>query len=279
MKKSANRYSILDTLPEDDDMIKYFKEKWKENDDIIEEDVIEEVCELEKNIESIDRNVKFYCTFVYASNNKEERKILWKELYMHKRVSNNHPWALLGDLNVTLNVDEHSSGGSFINEEMQEFKDYINLIKIEDIRSTGFFYTWTKSLKNPDNSVLKKLDRVMVSESFHEDFARSQAIFLPFMISDHSPATLVIPSCGKKKANLVKKIKALKPILNKMNWKNGDLTVKVGNLRELLKESQATVEKNPHDQNLRKKSIEIMEEYCIAVKDEEKLLAQKARID
>ncbi|GJW84489.1 RNA-directed DNA polymerase, eukaryota, reverse transcriptase zinc-binding domain protein [Tanacetum coccineum] len=83
MKKSANRYSILDTLPEDDvteirilkdriivdqyitkkiqpsvqeiknwsqDMIKYFKEKWKENDDIIEEDVIEEVCELERNV-------------------------------------------------------------------------------------------------------------------------------------------------------------------------------------------------------------------------------------
>ncbi|GKG27414.1 hypothetical protein Tco_0403117, partial [Tanacetum coccineum] len=32
------------------DMIKYFKEKWKEGDDIIEEDVIEEVCELEKNV-------------------------------------------------------------------------------------------------------------------------------------------------------------------------------------------------------------------------------------
>ncbi|GJR19680.1 putative ribonuclease H-like domain-containing protein [Tanacetum coccineum] len=193
---------------------------------------------------------------------------------MHKRVSNNHPWALLGDLNVTLNVDEHSSGGSFVNEEMQEFKDCINLIEMEDIRSTGFFYTWTKSLKNPDNSVLKKLDRVMVSESFHEDFARSQAIFLPFMISDHSPAVL-----GYKMYSLVKKMKALKPVLNKMNWKNGDLTVKVGNLRELLKESQAAVEKNPHDQNLRKKSIEIMEEYCVAVKDEEKLLAQKARID
>ncbi|GJZ50730.1 hypothetical protein Tco_0605245, partial [Tanacetum coccineum] len=158
----------------------------------------------------------------------------------------------------------------------------------------------------------KKLDRVMVSESFHEDFARSQAIFLPFVISDHSPAVLVIPSCGIKKAksfrftnyiadkpefisevskqwnkdiqgykmySLVKKMKALKLVLTKMNWKNGDLTVKVRKLRELLKESQAAVEKNPYDQNLRKKSIEIMEEFCVAVKDEEKLLAQKARID
>ncbi|GJR19679.1 hypothetical protein Tco_0968206 [Tanacetum coccineum] len=55
MKKSANRYSILNTLPEDDvTKIRILKdriiEKWKENDDIIEEDVIEEVCELEKNV-------------------------------------------------------------------------------------------------------------------------------------------------------------------------------------------------------------------------------------
>ncbi|GJW24773.1 RNA-directed DNA polymerase, eukaryota, reverse transcriptase zinc-binding domain protein [Tanacetum coccineum] len=119
--------------------------------------------------------VKFFCTFVYASNNKEERKILWKELYMHKRVIGDYPWALLGDLNVTLNIKEHSSGGSFITDEMQEFKDCINLIEVEDIRSSRFFYTWTKSLKNPDNSVLKKLDRIMVSEAFLENFAVSTA--------------------------------------------------------------------------------------------------------
>nr|GEV82058.1 PXMP2/4 family protein 4-like [Tanacetum cinerariifolium] len=55
------------------------------------------------------------------------------ELYMHKRVSGDYPWDLLGDLNVTLNIEEHSSGGSFITDEMREFKDCINLIEVENI--------------------------------------------------------------------------------------------------------------------------------------------------
>ncbi|GKG13828.1 RNA-directed DNA polymerase, eukaryota, reverse transcriptase zinc-binding domain protein, partial [Tanacetum coccineum] len=98
-------------------------------------------------------------------------------------------------MNVTLNIKEHSSGGSFVTDEMKEFKDCINLVKVEDIGSYGFFYTWTKSLRNPDNNVLKKLDRIMVSEAFLEDYAGSQAIFYPFLISDHSPAVIVIHTC------------------------------------------------------------------------------------
>nr|GEY36281.1 RNA-directed DNA polymerase, eukaryota, reverse transcriptase zinc-binding domain protein [Tanacetum cinerariifolium] len=78
---------------------------------------------------------------------------------------------------------------------------------------------------------------------------------------------------------LVKKMKHLKPILNKLNWKNGDLTVNVEKLILLLKENQALVEKNPYNREIKAKSIEILEEYNIAVNDEEKLLAQKARID
>ncbi|GJR75133.1 RNA-directed DNA polymerase, eukaryota, reverse transcriptase zinc-binding domain protein [Tanacetum coccineum] len=84
---------------------------------------------------------------------------------------------------------------------------------------------------------------------------------------------------GYKMYCLVKRMKHLKPILNKMNWKNGDLTIKVEKLRALLKENQALVEKNPHNKSIKDKSIEILEEYNVAVKDEEKLLAQKARID
>ncbi|GKC66611.1 RNA-directed DNA polymerase, eukaryota, reverse transcriptase zinc-binding domain protein [Tanacetum coccineum] len=314
------------------DMITYFKDKWKDDEERVEEDIVEEVNELERNITAneIDRRgsitrqsipfhikdikgkKKLYCTFVYASNNKEERKTLWNEIYMHKRVSGNSPWALLGDMNVTLNIEEHSSGGSFVTDEMQEFKDCVNLVEVEDIGSTGFYFTWTKSLKNPDNSVLKKLDRVMVSEAFIKEFARSHAIFQPFLIYDHSPAILIIPTCGTKRAKsfrfanyiadkpdfitelskgwkieiqgyklycLVKKMKYMKPILNKLNWKNGDLTVRVEKLRNMLKEAQTLVERNPHNKSIKTNSIKILEDYNDAVKDEEKLLAQKARID
>nr|GEY79312.1 RNA-directed DNA polymerase, eukaryota, reverse transcriptase zinc-binding domain protein [Tanacetum cinerariifolium] len=67
----------------------------------------------------------------------------------------------MGDMNVTLKLEEHSNGGLSITEDMQDFKDYINLVEVEDIGSSGFFCTWTKSLRNPDNSILNKLDRVM----------------------------------------------------------------------------------------------------------------------
>ncbi|GJY45973.1 RNA-directed DNA polymerase, eukaryota, reverse transcriptase zinc-binding domain protein, partial [Tanacetum coccineum] len=154
------------------------------------------------------------------------------------------------------NIEEHYSGGSFVIDEMQDFKDCINSVEVEDIGSSGFYYTWTISLRNPNNSVLKKLDRIMVSESFLEDFASSQAIFHPFLISDHSPAVLVIPTCGTKKQNL-----------------------SVEKLRVKLKEIQALVEKSPYDKDIKAKSIKALEEYNVAVKDEENLMAQKARID
>ncbi|GJX75583.1 RNA-directed DNA polymerase, eukaryota, reverse transcriptase zinc-binding domain protein [Tanacetum coccineum] len=60
---------------------------------------------------------------------------------------------------------------------MQDFRDCINAIEIEVIGCSGFFYTWTKSLRNANNNVLKKLDRIMVSERFHKEFAGIHAIF------------------------------------------------------------------------------------------------------
>ncbi|GJZ07587.1 RNA-directed DNA polymerase, eukaryota, reverse transcriptase zinc-binding domain protein [Tanacetum coccineum] len=118
------------------------------------------------HVESNQGNVNLFCTFVYASNNATERRLLWKDLYLHKRICEVNPWVIMGDMNVTLNLEEHSNGGSVITEEMHEFRDCINLIEMDDIGSYGFFYTWTKSLRNLDNTVLKKLDRVMVSENF-----------------------------------------------------------------------------------------------------------------
>ncbi|GKA78679.1 RNA-directed DNA polymerase, eukaryota, reverse transcriptase zinc-binding domain protein [Tanacetum coccineum] len=117
------------------------------------------------HIEDLQGKNRFYYTFVYASNNRHERKELWKDLYLHMRICRSQPWVIMGDMNVTFNIEEHSSGGSFVTEEMQEFRDCVNSIEVEDIGSSG-----------------------------------SQAVFQPFLISDHSPAILIIPTCGIRKA-------------------------------------------------------------------------------
>nr|GEZ31441.1 RNA-directed DNA polymerase, eukaryota, reverse transcriptase zinc-binding domain protein [Tanacetum cinerariifolium] len=210
------------------------------------------------HIKDVQGKNRFYCTFVYASNYKHERKELWKDLYLHIKIYGSQPWAIMGDMNVTLNIDEHSSGGSSVTEKMKEFKDCVNSVKVEDIGSYGFFYTWTKSLKNHDNSILKKLDRVMVSEKFLDAFEGRQAILQPFLISNHSPAIMIIPTCRTKKAK---------------SFRFANYTARFDKLRYGLQIAQSFAEKNPHDKNLKAKSIEAFDEYNEAVKDVLMLIA------
>ncbi|GKE08653.1 RNA-directed DNA polymerase, eukaryota, reverse transcriptase zinc-binding domain protein [Tanacetum coccineum] len=55
-------------------------------------------------------NMKLYGTFINASNGGMERKKLWKDLEIYKRIVGKEPWFLSGDMNVTLAPNEHSVG-------------------------------------------------------------------------------------------------------------------------------------------------------------------------
>ncbi|GJY86836.1 RNA-directed DNA polymerase, eukaryota, reverse transcriptase zinc-binding domain protein [Tanacetum coccineum] len=220
----------------------------------VKEKIVKETCEkvihvarqsILCHVESNQGNVNVLCTFVYASNNATERRLPWKDLYRHKRICGVNPWVIVGDMNVTLNLEEHSNVGSVITEEMQEFRDCINLIEMDDIGSSGFFYTWTKSLRNPDNTMLKKLDRVMVSEELLMRFNGSHAIFQPFFA--------VVDG-----------------------WKTQVSGYKMYYLK--LKEAQSIVEKDPYNKEAKVNVVEDLFEYDEAVKDEENL-AQKARVE
>ncbi|GJW33578.1 retrovirus-related pol polyprotein from transposon opus [Tanacetum coccineum] len=138
-----------------------------------------------------------FCSIVYAANGGNERVELWKELSLYKRIVSDHPWCIMGDMNVTLDPNEHT-GGSSMTKDMQDFKDCVNSIEVEDIASSGLFYTWTKNLKKTkqgDNfGILKKLDRVMRNEAFVGEYPLAHAIFLPYLISDHCPMILVMPN-------------------------------------------------------------------------------------
>nr|GEZ76959.1 RNA-directed DNA polymerase, eukaryota, reverse transcriptase zinc-binding domain protein [Tanacetum cinerariifolium] len=89
-------------------------------------------------IMTVKGNTKIYCTFIYAANGAKERRDLWKDLQIYKSIACNQAWIMLGDMNVTLNPNEHSDGSSSITSEMNEFKDCINSIEMEDVVSTGY---------------------------------------------------------------------------------------------------------------------------------------------
>ena len=105
---------------------------------------------------------------------------------------------MMGDMNVTLFLNEHSTGSSTLSSDMSEFRDCVNMIEMEDLTSSGLFYTWTKNLfkvkAGDESGVLKKLDTIMGSEEFITKFSQANAIFLPYLISDHCPTVLVLPN-------------------------------------------------------------------------------------
>ncbi|GKC80547.1 RNA-directed DNA polymerase, eukaryota, reverse transcriptase zinc-binding domain protein [Tanacetum coccineum] len=203
-------------------------------------------------VETIPSKFKFYCSIIYASNNGIKRRNLWMDLVGHKNFVGQHPWALLGDFNVTLNVEEHSAGMSHRNMDMQEFYDTFNMLEVEDICSSGFHYTWTKSLKNPNCLVLKKLDRIIVNDEFIKLHQKAHGVFLPYGISDHSPSVLIIQD------RLIEKLKKLKKPLRNLSWNNGNVHDKAKTLKEDLKRNQEAVDKNPFDLEARIKAVQVL---------------------
>ncbi|PWA77199.1 RNA-directed DNA polymerase, eukaryota, Reverse transcriptase zinc-binding domain protein [Artemisia annua] len=117
-----------------------------------------------------------------------ERRTLCKELQAEKST----PWILLGDFSVTLKVEEHSAGGSNVNNDMQNFIDCVEKIEVEDVCSSGLFFIWIKSHLMPTTRIMKKLDRFMANEKFISSYVTAAAQFLPFVTSDHSLAVLTI---------------------------------------------------------------------------------------
>ncbi|GKE63230.1 RNA-directed DNA polymerase, eukaryota, reverse transcriptase zinc-binding domain protein [Tanacetum coccineum] len=187
-------------------------------------------------VESRDGNLRLYGTFIYASNSGLERKDLWRDLEIYKRIVRKEPCFLSGDFNVTLTPKEHSIGSSTMSSDMKDFQRCVNTIEVEDINSSGLFYTWTRNLYKTKNGgqtgILKNLDKIMGNEDFSN---RSYAMFLPYIISDHCPFILVIPNEMKDGCRMFKTVKILKGLkkhLKKLAWCNGDVFENVKKLRE-----------------------------------------------
>lgn len=263
-------------------------------------------------VEIIGHKSRFFYTVFYASNSGMERRRLRNELGAYKQITSGTAWVIMGDFNVTLEVSEHSNGSSTHTNDMIEFKKCVEDVEIKDLLSSGFQFTWTKSLKNPKCMTLKKLDRVMINESFLDTFRTAHSVFLPNIISDHSPAMLVVLNGGvkKKKAfrmsnfitekeeflkvvkdeweknvsrfqmyKVIQKMKMLKHKLSHLSWKNGNVYDRLNMLREKVKTAQAEVDKNPFCEEMKKQSCMILQEYSEAVRDEESLLIQKAEVE
>lgn len=98
------------------------------------------------------------CTFVYGSNDRNERIQLFCALRdLSQSVSTS--WIILGDFNCVANLDERI-GSPVRLAEIQPFRDCMAFWGVHDLKFHGRFFTWSnKQAKNC--RVFCKIDRVL----------------------------------------------------------------------------------------------------------------------
>ncbi|XP_071704795.1 uncharacterized protein [Rutidosis leptorrhynchoides] len=260
-------------------------------------------------LEMVTDKKQFYASFVYAHNLYGKRRALWHDLARHSAFVGSHPWVILGDFNVSLELEESSSGSSKVSLAMREFQECIEQIRMTDINHSGFQFTWNQC-PNASTGILKKIDRVMGNDIFLNDFVNAFALFEPYRISDHCPAILRIPGTvvlkpkpfkfcnfvakhdnfeetvraawgvevhGCHMFKLVNKLKGLKKPLRKLAWQRGNLHKRVIELREKLDDAQRELDKNPNSIVARNSEAQCLRDFNDALIEEEVFLRQKEK--
>nr|GEV88365.1 RNA-directed DNA polymerase, eukaryota, reverse transcriptase zinc-binding domain protein [Tanacetum cinerariifolium] len=160
---------------------------------------------------------------------------------------------------------------------------------------------------DPDEGILKKLDRVMGNNQFTATYPTSIANFLSYLSSDHCLVVLTVPKMVRRKPRsfrfmnyladkkefldvvkdkwnlniacydmfkLVKRLKALKAHMRNLNKKNRNVFYKVKFLKIELARVQECLDRDPHDSYLREEEMIYAQAYKDASIDEEKLAVE-----
>ncbi|GJR20775.1 hypothetical protein Tco_0969302 [Tanacetum coccineum] len=237
--------------------------------------------QMELGVGKMERK-EIFCSFVYAHNKYNQRRSLWRNLSKHKVYIHGRPWCILGDFNAALFMDDSTASGSNVDIAMREFRDCIEDIEVLDVQCTGLQYTWNQNPKGM-NGMLKKLDRVMANIEFYDHFVGTHAIFKPYLISDHSPSVLCIPTLSRVKPrpfkffNILTTHEKFLDVVRELGAA-GNLHANVSRVRAELDSIQTLLDADPFNAMLREREASCVVEFNEAVLLEERFLKQKAKI-
>lgn len=138
-------------------------------------------------------NVWMFISMVYASNDDNCRKDLWKEMEdmaSDQRIVN-QPWMLMGNFNQVLNPYEHSTNTNLnVNRRIMEFRNCLLVAEVFDMVYKGNIFTWWN--KSKTLPVAKKLDRILVNESWCVQFPSAYGFFGHPDFSDHAVCEVIL---------------------------------------------------------------------------------------
>ncbi|XP_074305021.1 uncharacterized protein LOC141639953, partial [Silene latifolia] len=195
----------------------------------------------------------FFVTFVYGYNKIEERVPLWNDLMAW---SITQPWVVLGDFNNVMYSNERI--GKIVKDaEMKPFQDVVAACELQDIKTTGAFFTWTN--KQPSETrVYSRIDRVLVNNEWVRKWPDYYAYYAPEGYFDH----LSLP-CGL----CVRGIPRRKP------FKFFNMWSKVSDFQEVVKKLQA----DTGNKILMDVEYQLRESYLVLAQAREDYLRQKSK--
>lgn len=260
------------------------------------------------SVEFLQSHKQFFVSFFYGFNTCQERRVLWNELKLVSNALSDSPWAITGDFNVVLKLEEFQGGNTHWNRSISDFKDCTMDLGLTDLHSIGSFFTWWDS--NTSSPKFRKLDRVLVNVGWHSVFPHSLANFLPRGVSDHCPAAiclgidhvklqkpfqffnhllahpdflLIVKNAWSVTVTgdfwyiLTSKLRKVKEAFKQLNAHSGNLHSKVSETRAALFTFQLNLPDIPSMVQLVEEQ-HLAESYSKALHEEEVLLKQKSRI-
>ena len=122
----------------------------------------------------------FFCSFIYASNDVEERNVLWEDLCHHQDslLFHNKAWLIMGDFNEIVEVEE-SSGFSNLSRTSSGMRDFQRMVlhcRFGDMGFQGPNFTWCK---REEGVICRKRDRVLMNDTALQRFSNAYAVFEP----------------------------------------------------------------------------------------------------
>lgn len=117
----------------------------------------------------------------------EKRKELWEDIKSHQDYSmfRDKEWIIMGDFNEILDGKEHSSckDSALTATGMRDFESVLQHCRLIDMGYQGPKFTWCNM--RDEGIICKKLDRILVHETWVNQRTQAYGIFEAGGCSDH----------------------------------------------------------------------------------------------
>ncbi|XP_016193022.1 uncharacterized protein LOC107633948 [Arachis ipaensis] len=132
----------------------------------------------------------FRCAFclVYGEHIREEKLIVWEELSFISGLCQ-LPFCFMGDFNEITQVEERKGATSMLVSAV-EFKDWIQDMELVDLVLSDCRFTWFRGQS------CSRIDRVLVSLEWLEEFPETRLRGGPRGLSDHCPLVMDVTRMG-----------------------------------------------------------------------------------